>query len=70
VVYKRIVNGDFGGETDNPADPASILAEWPGGCIEDLGPFGIPSGINGDFGSEFDDPVDVPGLHSLQPDKR
>jgi hypothetical protein len=28
MAYKRIVNGDFGGETDNPEDRASILAEF------------------------------------------
>jgi len=37
VTYKRIVNGDFGGETDNPADPAGIFAE-PEGRVEDPSP--------------------------------
>jgi hypothetical protein len=55
VTYKRIVNGDFGGETDSPADPVSILAELPEG-VEDSGPLGVPSGINGDFGGECGDP--------------
>jgi hypothetical protein len=61
VAYKRIVNGDFGGETDNPADPASTLAELPEGSVEDLGPLGLSSGVkSGDFGGEFGGPVDVP----------
>ncbi len=63
VPYKRIVNGDFGAETDHPADPASILAELPEGA-PDSGPLGIPSGINGDFGGECGDPVNVPGAAS------
>jgi hypothetical protein len=70
LAYRRIVNGDFGGETDNPADPASILVELPEGCTDDLGPVDIPSGINGDFGGECGDPVDVPSFHSSAPDER
>jgi hypothetical protein len=58
VLYNPIVNGDFGGETDNPADPGSILAEVQERCTGDSESFGMPTGMNGDFGGETDNPAD------------